>query len=299
MSLSLSLDLGLVVLSAFAWAGLDAVRKQLSAAIAPMPLLVLLNLCLLPVFGAWWAYAGGSITDLSAYAIYGGTGLGLQIVANVLFLSALRVSPLSLTIPFLGLTPVFATLVGAVLLDERPGPWQLVGVALVVLGALILGSSPSEAEREEGGNFVLLRAFVREPGAQMMTGVALCWSVTMSLDKQALSHAALPIHALIQLSGVLIAALIYLLVSGRLAELRIERDARRTLAGAVVLFGFAFGLQLVVIQSSLVSVVDTVKRAIGLLSAVILGKLLFDEDIGALTLVGVLLIVIGVVLVML
>ena len=295
---------GLVLagLCALAWAGLDAVRKQLSGAIAPLPLLALLNLGLVPIFAAWWAFAGGAITDLGAYLVPASIALVLQITANVLFFAALRASPLSLTIPFLGLTPAFATLVGALVLDEQPSLAQGAGAGLVVLGALTLGSGASEDLDEEKTGHArigLLQVFVRERGALMMCGVALCWALTMSLDKQALRVAAVPIHALVELVGVLVAVLVYLAIRGRLAELAVERSQWRRLALALLIFASAFALQLTVIQVVDIAIVETIKRAVGLLSAVALGWWLFDEHVGAKTMIAVVLMVIGVVAVML
>ena len=294
----------LVAALSLSWAALDAIRKSLSGLVAPLPLLVLLDTCLLPIFAAWWIASGGEISDPSGYALYGGASLGLQLVANILFLSALRASPLSLTIPFLGLTPAFATLGGALLGGETPSPAQLLGVSLVVGGALVLGSAPPAADsRAEPGERHprprLLAALAREPGSRMMIGVALCWAATINLDKQALRCASLPVHAFVQLLGITLVVLVYLAARGRLAELKLARDARRQLALAALVFGLAFALQLTAIQTVLVAVVETTKRAVGLLSAVIVGALWFDERVGALTLVGVALLLVGVVLVML
>lgn len=289
--------LALALVCALGWAGFDVSRKHLSATIAPAPLLVLLNLGLLPVFAAWWSIAGGTISDLGAYALPGGLGLVLQIVANVLFLFAVRASPLSLTIPFLALTPVFAAIGGALTLGERLAPLQLIGVALVVIGALTLGSGHDSDEDQQ--RVRLLRVFVTEPGAPMMAGVALCWGITTTLDKHALTYAAVPIHALIQVSGVLIAALVYLTARGQLRELAVPRSRWLTLGLATLTGAIALGVQLVAIQWVLVSVVETIKRALGLVSAVVFGKLLFDEAITVTKVVAMTVMVVGVVLVML
>lgn len=297
-----ALGFALVAALSLSWAALDAIRKSLSGQVAPLPLLVLLDTCLLPIFAAWWIASGGEISDPRGYALYGGASLGLQLVANILFLSALRASPLSLTIPFLGLTPAFATLGGALLGGETPSPAQLLGVSLVVAGALALGSAPPTSPAKPEGEQArprLLAALAREPGARMMIGVALCWAATINLDKQALRCASLPVHAFVQLLGITLVVLVYLAARGRLAELKLARGARRQLALAALVFGLAFALQLTAIQSVLVAVVETTKRAVGLLSAVVVGALWFEERVGALTLGGVALLLVGVVLVML
>jgi len=276
------------------WAGLDVVRKQLSASVEPLPLLILLNVALLPIFVIWWMIAGGEITDLHAYAIPGGAALLLQIAANILFLAAVRASPLSLTIPFLALTPVFATLVGYVLIGEQPGLLQLLGVAAVVIGALLLASFS-----EDGDGPRLLRLFASERGAWMMTGVALCWGVSLVLDKQALIHAALPNHALVQLSGLVFTSFAYLLIRGRVRELAITRKQLAPLAFATVAGALAFGLQLAAVQVVLVSQLETIKRAVGLISAIVLGRWVFDEPFTPVKIIAMLVMVAGVVLLML
>ncbi|MFO7564619.1 MAG: DMT family transporter [Enhygromyxa sp.] len=297
------IGLALASACALAWAGLDVLRKQLGQAIAPLPLLVLLNVGLLPVFGLWWLVSGGTISDPAAYAPPAGAALVLQVVANILFLAAVRASPLSLTIPFLALTPVFATAIGAALLGERPAPVQLLGVALVVAGALGLSSvgAPRDVSRDvpEGRS----RAGSPKPagttGIPMMIGVAACWGVTMALDKRALEYAAVPIHALIQLLGVVLTALVYLLLAGRRGELRRGREQLPRLVFATLLGAAALGLQLVAVQLILVSQLETLKRALGLIGAVVFGRLVFGEPITARKIAAILLMVAGVVLLML
>jgi drug/metabolite transporter (DMT)-like permease len=290
--------LALGVLCALAWGGLDALRKQLSGAVAPAPLLVLLHLALLPVFAAWWAIAGGTITDLRAYALPGGISMVLQIVANGLFLAAVRASPLSLTIPFLALTPVFATFASALTLGEWPSMVQAIGIALVVLSALGLGSVGSDRD-EDSERVRLLRVFADEPGAPMMVGVALCWGGSTTLDKQALLYASVPVHALLQISSVILAAFIYLIARGRLRELALERRQWPRLALAAAAGSLALGLQLVAVQILLVSVLETIKRALGMISALVLGQLIFGEALTAAKLISVAVMIVGVVLVML
>jgi drug/metabolite transporter (DMT)-like permease len=288
------LGLALAFATAFAWAGLDVFRKQLGGAIAPLPLLFLLNIGLLPVFALWWLVAGGTITDFAAYAPLAFAALVLQVVANILFLAALRASPFSLTIPFLALTPVFATALGVVILGERPEPMQLGGITLVVGGALALSSAEGDDARPQ-----LLRAVVREPGAWMMIGVAACWGITTALDKRALEYAAVPIHALIQLSGVIVAGLVWLLFSGRRDELAGAREQLGKLVLATLTGSAAFGLQLVAVQHILVSQLETIKRAIGLVSAIVLGRLVFGEPITRVKTTAIVVMVAGVILLML
>src|SRR5690349_7296507 len=55
-----------------------------------------------------------------------------------LYFRALQISPMSLCIPFLAFTPVFLIPSGYFLLGEIPKPIKLLGVALIVVGSLVM-----------------------------------------------------------------------------------------------------------------------------------------------------------------
>jgi drug/metabolite transporter (DMT)-like permease len=125
----------LIVACGLGWAGFDLTRKLLVREIPPVALVFLLTIGSVPLFAGWMAQQGA-----------GGPGPGyfgpalasvlLNIVANLLFLQAMRIAPLSVTIPLLSLTPVFATLLAIPLLGERPTPSHAFGILLVVAGAI-------------------------------------------------------------------------------------------------------------------------------------------------------------------
>ena len=131
---------------ALAFSGLDVLRKLLGARLEPLPLLVLLSGGSLPIFIVWAALEG-SWGATGAYVLPGLGSVVLNVGANLSFLQAVRVSPLSLTIPYLSLTPVFATLLSVPLLGERPSGMQALGVVLVVGGALVPTKSSSAGAR--------------------------------------------------------------------------------------------------------------------------------------------------------
>src|SRR5204863_4918099 len=129
-------------------------------------------------------------------------------------LRALAVSPLSVTVPLLSLTPAFTALLAVPMLGERPGLLQTVGILAVVTGAFLItlqqGDSPS----------VVLAAFRRERGAMLMAGVAFLWSIALPLDKLAIQQAPAPFHAAMLNGGVAALVLLRLAAVGRVGELR-------------------------------------------------------------------------------
>ena len=56
----------------------------------------------------------------------------LDIIAVLLYMKAIKVSPLSLTLPFLSLTPVFLIGTSYIILGEKLGKFGFIGIMLVV-----------------------------------------------------------------------------------------------------------------------------------------------------------------------
>ena len=263
--------LALTVAASLAWGALDALRKALASDISPATLTALLVLGQLPVFGLWLLASGDAAHIGPGYWVIGASAAGGALVASMLFIAALRASPLSVCVPMLALTPVFATLSGWLLAGEAPSGGQLAGVALVVCGALLL-SWP-----RRGARGVLV-----EPGVYMMMGVAALWAITLTLDKLALEQASPPAHALAQAAMIVAGLLVLQGARGRLGELPAARSRWRLLLPAVVCISVATGAQLLALQEEmLISLVEAIKRAIGLGLSVVVGRLAFAEPVTA------------------
>ncbi|MGB1699424.1 MAG: DMT family transporter [Nannocystaceae bacterium] len=269
--------------SSLSWAGLDIVRKQLATKIPTLALAALLSLGQAPAFGIWWAITGGEIGSVD-YFLPASAGLALNIAANILFLMAMRASPFSVSIPFLSFTPVFSAILAIPLLDELPTGTQVAGIGAVVIGAIVITSDG--ARGDEGETIGLWRAFLHERGAVYMTLVALCWSATSVLDKLATSHASLPIHALVMNCGVGVLLALFLVATKRGGEFRGARQHPTALVIGMLVGGAAFAFQLLAIQGLLVGVVETIKRAVGLLVALIVGRMAFGETVTTPRIIG-------------
>lgn len=276
-----------------AWVGFDVSRKALVARVPPLALMFLLALLQAPVLAVWWLIEGGGFG--AGYTLPAAGSVALNIVANVAFIYAFRLSPISVTVPLLSLTPVFAALFAIPLLDEIPTLRQWVGIALVVVGALLI----SRGRGEGLGPAALLRAFAREPGARLMVLVALSWSVTTSLDKLAIAVASPPAHAVVLALGVAAGILVLLAASGRMGEMREVLPVLPLFVVALLLSAAALGLQLLAIGLLPISVVETVKRGLGSVAALAIGSALFGEPLNRGRVVAVVLMSVGVALVLL
>lgn len=111
--------------------------------------------------------------------------LPVEAITIILYIKALKLSPLSLTVPFLSLTPVFLVSVSYLLLGEEVSAMGALGILLIAVGGYTLNIA---AVRR--GILEPLRLIIRDKGALLMIGVALLYSITSSLGKMAIGHSS-------------------------------------------------------------------------------------------------------------
>ena len=111
--------------------------------------------------------------------------LPLEILSIILYMKALRLSPLSLTLPFLALTPVFLIFASYFILGEKVSLRGSLGILLIASGSYTLNIS-----KIKEGIFEPLKVITKEKGSLLMIGVALIYSITSSLGKLAIEHSS-------------------------------------------------------------------------------------------------------------
>jgi drug/metabolite transporter (DMT)-like permease len=107
----------------------------------------------------------------------------LEFLGMLLYLAAIRDSPLALTVPYLAFTPAFMVLTGYLVLGEQVSAQGLAGIGLIVIGAYSLN-----AEHWRGGWLAPLRAVAHERGSRYMLGAAAFYSLTSVMGKAAMQH---------------------------------------------------------------------------------------------------------------
>jgi drug/metabolite transporter (DMT)-like permease len=248
------------------------------------------------LFVAWVSFEGAHVENVSTYAGLAAASVALNVVANLAYLYAVRVSPFSVVIPMLSFVPVFTVAAAHPLLGELPTHRQLVGIAVVVAGALALGAAQGSESTDAGPLdrvVAMVRGLARERGALFMLVTAICWAMTMVVDKMAMTHAPVGLHGMNLNLGVGVVLIVWMAVRGRLGELRQIRGNEGVLAGAVAAATVGLGGQLLAVQYLLAGVVEAIKRAIGIVVAVFAGRLVFRESLSAAKLVAVVLMSIG------
>ena len=266
-----TLALLLTVGCALAFSGADIFRKLLAGGVRPVPLLFALAAGMTPPFLLWYLQQGAPAPQTS-YWVPGLTSTLLNVGANLAFIEAVRVSPLSLTIPLLSLTPVFTTVLAIPLLGEVPDLRQGLGIGFVVIGALWLNLERGDLSIRQA-----LRSFSKEPGSRLMVMVALVWALAMPLDKMALMRSSAAFHGTVLNVGVAIALLVMAGSRGTLSSFRDLRGHHGLLAGGIGLSVMALALQLLAIGEVWVGFVETMKRGLGSFLALLWGRLIFGE----------------------
>ena len=279
----LSIHIIYMVLSGLAFASLDLIRKLLAGRVDALALVFFISLGAVPFIAILIAFQGIGNVSIG-YLLPGLGALALNLAGNFAFIHAVRLSPLSRTIPLLSLTPAFTALMAIPLLGEVPSRSQTAGILLVVAGATALNSN---VRRPFAG-------LLQEKGALVMVGVALMWSLSGPLDKLALTHASVLFHANVMTLGVAVGALVILWLQGRLDALRGARSHEWHLVGSMIAVTVALLFQLLAIQRVFVSVVEAFKRSLGAIMAVMLGRVVFGERVRPVQVVAVLVMMAGV-----
>lgn len=193
----------------------------------------------------------------------------LEITALILYVRAIRVSPLSLSIPFMALSPVFIIFIAFFTLGELPSKAGVAGVLMIAAGAYILNAKASKY-----GILGPIKAAAKEPGSVLMAAVALIYSFTSTLGKVAIQHSSPIFFGFFYPLALTIALTVFLLFKGKL-HLVLKKPATFVPIGlctaAMVLSHF------MALSLTQVSYMISVKRT-SLIFSVIYGKLLFKEE---------------------
>jgi len=111
--------------------------------------------------------------------------LPLEITALILYVKAIKISPLSLTIPYMALSPVFIIIIAFFLLGEWPDKSGFAGIFLITVGAYLLNAKASSL-----GLLGPIKAIAKEKGSVLMIIVAVIYSITATIGKIAVQHSS-------------------------------------------------------------------------------------------------------------
>jgi len=195
----------------------------------------------------------------------------MDMITTLLYMRAIQIAPLSLTVPYLGLTPLFLLLIPTLVLGESLSVTGIFGVILISIGTYTL-----QIDRAKHGWLEPWLAIFRNRGSLYMLIVAICYAVTATIGKLAIQHSSPLFFTIIYFSLLAVGYTPFVLIGtkGKLAPL----------AGAPVGFlkiGLAMALMAVTHFSAIgmiqVAYMISIKR-LSLLFAILYGLFWFREQ---------------------
>ncbi len=203
-----------------------------------------------------------------------------------LYVKALNLSPLSLTIPFLAFTPLFLIFTSNLMLGELPSKLGIFGIISIVIGGYFIN-----IEHIKKGFFAPFKNIYREKGSLLMLIVAFIWSVTANIEKICV-QASSPVFYILLFHIIFPIVYLPIMLKTGIKVSKIKGNIKMLILLGLVEAVFII-FQMFAIQLAYVSYVIAIKRA-GLVFSIIFGLLFFKEKNILLRLAGALFIVLGV-----
>lgn len=287
-----SLALTITIICSILWGVFDGIRKHLSSKAHLISILFYLSLGFTLFFFIVVLYNGIPQWDPS-YLLPALLTVIFNAAANLFYIKAIAVSPISSTVPFLAFTSLFTALTGFIFLGEAINPIQIMGILILVSASLIING-----ELKQSGSFRaeiknLWSSFISEKGAHYMIAVSLLWALSAPFDKLAVQALNVESHGCIQSILIAFIYLIYLIVKKDLDFLKDISKVPLSLSLGSLVSCAALGLQFYAYQIMKVSIFESIKRGFALFTAVIIGLIFFKEKLSKLKIIGITLIVLG------
>jgi drug/metabolite transporter (DMT)-like permease len=278
------------LLAALSLATSDALTKRFFSNLPPLMMGIIRLGYALPWLLAALFFIPWIIPDTTFWSCIA-IGLPLEALAFYCYMKALKVSPLSLTVPFLAFTPGFIILTGWIILGEEISPGGFWGIILIMVGAYFLNLSKTRY-----GLLDPLKAIFREPGSRLMLLVSFIYAFTSTIGKLAIIHSN-PYFFGITYNMALAMLMTLFLPAAANAE-PVKNLIRRPLIGLILgaLVATTIFSHMLAISMTNVAYMISLKRT-SLLFGVLYGALWFKEEKITERLTGAIIMITGVFLI--
>jgi drug/metabolite transporter (DMT)-like permease len=284
--------LAITIICSILWGVFDGIRKYLSSKAHLIVILFYLALGFSLFFFVWFLLSDKPQWNPEFFLPASLTVL-FNAAANFYYIKAISVSPISNVVPFLAFTSLFTALTGFFFLGETLSMIQILGILLLVFASLLINGELNNEANIFVKLSLLWKSFLQEKGAHYMILVSLFWALSAPFDKIAVSILNVPAHGLFQSVLITIIYFFYLLWCRELKHLADFKKVKLSISLGALASCLALGLQFYAYQLMKVSVFESMKRAIALLTAIIISMIYFKEKISLLKTIGVILIITG------
>ncbi len=281
----------LALLTAFFASLNDAFAKKFFSHLSHYEMAVFPMAYSLPFFLPVYLFIDSPPLDLLFYLSFL-VSLPINGVAFILYMKAIKISPLSLTIPYLAFTPVFMVFTGFAFLGEVPGMSGLTGIIMICMGGYVLNLDLDK--------FTLLspvRAVFHEKGSMIMLLVAFIFSFAAVIGKVGILHSS-PVYFSVSFFMVFNLVMFFLLLAMKKISVGnlLKYKFKGLLIGGAMFFHALFHCLSIALAKAAYMI--SIKR-LSILFSVIYGGVFFDEKNIRMRIAGALLMFLGSVMILL
>ena len=260
----------LSLIAALSQAGNDAISKRFFSNLTAYEMGLIRLLYALPYLIVGYLFVPRPPLDKTFWLCLA-VGLPLELAAFLCYMRAIKLSPLSLSVPFLAFTPAFVILTGFLLLGETLNICGITGIFLIVAGSYALNLSSIKQEW-----LAPFEAIFKEQGSWLMLITALIYSLTATLGKLAIQHSSPQFFAVTYfLLFALFVGVLFPVMPGAKPVNLFKKPLPAAIAGVVLatlIFSHTLAISLIEAAYML-----SVKRS-SLLFGVLFGAFLFKEE---------------------
>ncbi len=212
----------------------------------------------------------------------------LNVIVSILFMRALKLTDISLSIPMITFTPIFMLIFSPFLLKEYPSFLGLIGVILIVIGAYTLN-----LKQINQGFLAPIKALIKNPGSKLMLLVAFIWSFTAIFDKIGIINSS---PTFWNLSKALTIGLLFMVILLFRHKISLPKQNKFMLPLVGLLTAIALTTQMYAMQLNMATYVIAIKRTSAIFG-VLFGHFLLKEKGFYERILGVMIMILGVVLI--
>jgi len=170
--------------TALAVASCDACLKKWFSHLTPVEMTLLPLIYGTPLMTVSLLWVDIPSLDSAFYALFA-VSIPLTMIPMILYMKAIKISPMSLTVPYLAFTPVFMIGTGYFTLGEQVDKWGVVGITSVCIGGYVLNITAKDRSL-----FDPLLAVFKETGSWLMLIVSFIFSLSSVVGKMAILHSS-------------------------------------------------------------------------------------------------------------
>ncbi len=260
----------LSILTAIIVAIRDITVKQMSATnnayqIAALELFwsipgFIIALCYIPIpildNTFWWAFFLSFPLNWASYLLY---------------IFAITIAPLSLTVPLLSFTPIFIVLTGSLILGEKINEYGIFGIILIVCSCYLL-----HIHKFKDGFLQPIKSIFKTRGSLLMLIVAFLFSFAAVIGKKGMQHSSPLFFGFLFFLICNTTILIGLKLCGKLKDFNIVHYRRKGFWLGTLFFFHILFHSLAIVEANAAYMI-AIKRS-SILISVFLGWLLFKEQ---------------------